>query len=283
MDHISFNLPYEEVRGTANCHVAVVKSDNVTMERHAIGMGTILRCMSGRAELLVNFDIFTLTEGEVIIFFPSETVMWLDMSEDFRADVLRYSPGILRESCLQIEHTTYSLLKKHRKLLEPNVCQNVVGSMFVLLRQLYDSTCHSCFERIVIRQLEVFFLGFYDYSLTDCDVFPSDGSKRTNDLFGKFMEMLEDNYLVSRKVEFYADSLCITAKYLTMIVVRKTGLTPKKMIDEYVILQMKLMLRSPGISAKEVASQFSFSDMSFFTRYFKSHTGITPSAFQTLV
>lgn len=283
MNAITPTTPREPLRGTANYHLAVVTAGNMTMERHAINMGTIMRCTAGRAEMQVNFNKFSLTPGDVVIFFPGETVMWPDVSCDFQADVLRYSSDILRESCLQIEHTTYSLLKKRRKCLDPNVCQNVVGSMFALLRQLYDSTCHSSFERIVIRQLEVFFLGFYDYSLTNSELLLTDGSKRTNDLFGKFMETLEGCYRQSREVGFYADALCITPKYLTMIVLRKTGLTPKKIIDEYVTLQMKLMLRTPGISAKEVATQFCFSDTAFFTRYFKSHAGCTPSAFQTMV
>jgi membrane fusion protein, multidrug efflux system len=68
----------------------------------------------------------------------------------------------------------------------------------------------------------------------------------------------------------------ISSKYLTNIVNQVTGHTPKTIIDQYVILQLKMHLKRTTQSIKEMAWEFHFADVSFFCRYFKKHTGLTP-------
>lgn len=72
------------------------------------------------------------------------------------------------------------------------------------------------------------------------------------------------------------DQMNISSKYLTNIVNQVTGHTPKTIIDQYVILQIKMHLKRTTKSIKEMAWEFHFADVSFFCRYFKKHTGLTP-------
>ncbi len=58
------------------------------------------------------------------------------------------------------------------------------------------------------------------------------------------MELLERNYKQSRDVTYYADLLHITPKYLSTIVRQVISHTPKEAIDKYVVLRLKLLLRS---------------------------------------
>lgn len=106
------------------------------------------------------------------------------------------------------------------------------------------------------------------------------GSRRTNELFNMFMEDLEQNYMKSHTVAFYAGRLNITSKYLNNIVRQMTGYTTKDIIDQYVTMQIKLQLRTADKSVKQLAWDFNFSDESFFCRYFKLHTGYTPQQFR---
>lgn len=106
------------------------------------------------------------------------------------------------------------------------------------------------------------------------------GSRRTNELFNMFMEDLEQYYMKSHDVAFYAGKLNITPKYLNTIVRNMTGHTTKNIIDQYVTLQIKLQLRNSEKSVKQLSWDFNFSDESFFCRYFKLHTGLTPQQFR---
>ena len=63
---------------------------------------------------------------------------------------------------------------------------------------------------------------------------------------------------------------------LSNIVRQVTGHTPKIIIDQYVVLQLKMQLKRSAQSIKEMAWEYHFADASFFCRYFKKHTGMTP-------
>lgn len=88
--------------------------------------------------------------------------------------------------------------------------------------------------------------------------------------------LVERDYRLSRDVSYYARELSITPKYLTMIVRQITNETPKKIIDHYTILQLRLQLSAGQQSMKQIASEYHFSDTSFFCRYFRRHTGQSP-------
>ena len=90
------------------------------------------------------------------------------------------------------------------------------------------------------------------------------------------MMLLEKDYKISRDVNYFAEKMNISSKYLTNIVNQVTGHTPKTIIDQYVILQIKMHLKRTTQSIKEMAWEFHFADVSFFCRYFKKHTGLTP-------
>ncbi len=101
-------------------------------------------------------------------------------------------------------------------------------------------------------------------------------SYRVRELFNRFMMLMERDYKQSRDVNYYANLMNITSKYLTNIVRQVTGHTPKTIIDQYVILQLKMQLKRSGQSIKEMAWEYHFTDVSFFCRYIKKHTGLTP-------
>ena len=101
-------------------------------------------------------------------------------------------------------------------------------------------------------------------------------SFRVRELFNRFMMLMERDYKVSRDVYYYTGQMNITSKYLTNIVRQVTGHTPKIIIDQYVILHIKMQLQHSSLSIKEIAWDYHFTDISFFCRYFKKHTGKTP-------
>lgn len=112
---------------------------------------------------------------------------------------------------------------------------------------------------------------------------PERDSRRVNELFGEFMHELETSYKNQRQVYYYATALHITPKYLNNIVRVKTSHSPKEIIDHYTVLQIKKLLRNSQLSLKQISWDLHFSDFSFFSRYFKAHTGITPRHYRSQV
>lgn len=243
--------------------------------------GAILICRGGRATLNVNYKDWQLHEGAVITLFPNDVVM-LTTNErggetPFRAEMLKYNPALLREASLQLEHTVYSQLREDRCRQDTPVVTEIIDYMFSLLKVYFRQTECTCISQLVLCQLKAFFIGFHEYLQRNPETCPDEvKSYRVRQLFNRFMWLMERNCKISRDVNFYAERMDITSKYLTRIVRQVTGHTPKTIIDQYVILQLKMQLKRGGQSVKEIAWEYHFTDMSFFCRYFKKHTGITP-------
>ena len=153
--------------------------------------------------------------------------------------------------------------------------------MFALLRLYFEQEGCICLDQLVLLQLKAFFLGFYDYLYRNPIERKADnGSPRTKELFNRFMRELENRYRQSRDVSFYAELLNISPKYLNIVTQRITSHTIKTIIDQYVVLQIKQSLSTEEKSIKQLAWEYHFSDLSFFCRYFKQHTGMTPQQFR---
>ena len=267
--------------------------------------GAILICRKGKAMLNVNYKDWELYEGAVITLFPNDVVeLKVDgdckspqtengdcrspetengdckspqTANSFQAEILKYNPSLLREASLQLEQTVYSSLREDRCRQDTPVVTNIINGMFGLLKVYFDQSECTCISQLVLCQLKAFFIGFHEYLQRNPQYRPDEvKSYRVRELFNRFMMLLERDYKISRDVNYYAEKMNISSKYLTNIVSQVTGHTPKTIIDQYVILQLKMHLKRSTQSIKEMAWEFHFADVSFFCRYFKKHTGLTP-------
>lgn len=255
--------------------------EKLKTEQNVIDYGAIIICRHGKATMRIDFKEWLLHEGAVITLFPNDVVALTDVSSDFEVEMLQYNQELLREASLQLEQTVYSTLRNDRCRKDNPVLTSIIDGMFNLLRIYFVQKECSCLDQLVLFQLKAFFLGFYDYINRNKNEQPNDtGSRRTNELFNLFMETLEHGYRESHDVAYYANKMSITPKYLNTIVQNIAHTTPKKLIDQYVILQLKLHLRTCDMNIKQIAWEYKFSDESFFCRYFKQHTGITPQQFR---
>lgn len=267
--------------------------------------GAILICRKGKARLNVNYKDWELYEGAVITLFPNDVVeLKVDgdckspqtengdcrspetengdckspqTANSFQVEILKYNPSLLREASLQLERTVYSSLREDRCRQDTPVVTNIINGMFGLLKVYFDQSECTCISQLVLCQLKAFFIGFHEYLQRNPQYRPDEvKSYRVRELFNRFMMLLERDYKISRDVNYYAEQMNISSKYLTNIVNQVTGHTPKTIIDQYVILQLKMHLKRTTQSIKEMAWEFHFADVSFFCRYFKKHTGLTP-------
>lgn len=99
----------------------------------------------------------------------------------------------------------------------------------------------------------------------------------------EFMMLLEVNYLTQRTAEFYAEKLGISAKRLNQILKEKLNKTGVQLIHDRVILEAKRQIIHSENTMKEIAFKLGFQDRSYFSRFFKQHTGQTPQEFQSKV
>lgn len=100
------------------------------------------------------------------------------------------------------------------------------------------------------------------------------------EVFNKFRNMLEVEYVNSRNSRHYASKLLISYKFLNDIVKKLTGQTVKGFIDDFVTTEIKRYLTSSTLSIKEISYATGFEDPPNMVKFFKKHTHTTPLKFR---
>ncbi len=104
---------------------------------------------------------------------------------------------------------------------------------------------------------------------------------RMDEIVKKFAILLETYHNQSRDVSFYADKLCITTNYLYKITKKMLNVSPKTFIDNRVIVQAKYLLDTKkDKNVQEIAIELGFQSQSFFGKFFKQQTGMSPSDYR---
>lgn len=100
------------------------------------------------------------------------------------------------------------------------------------------------------------------------------------DLLLKYRMLVEKQYTATRLVQKYAGQLGVSANYLNVLVRKYLGKSALNLINERVILEIKRRLLRTKKGVSEIAYELGFDELSYFSRFFKRHTGMTPIAFR---
>jgi AraC-like DNA-binding protein len=136
-------------------------------------------------------------------------------------------------------------------------------------------------NQIAKNHLQSFMLDIYDKCYRYFDRQEIEGGSRQDEIFKNFIALVHENCISQREVTFYASKLCISTKYLTGICKSVTGEAAKKIIDDFAILEIKVLLQSTGLTIQEIADRLGFPDQSYLGRYFKRHEGMSPKEYQS--
>lgn len=100
--------------------------------------------------------------------------------------------------------------------------------------------------------------------------------KRSDGIMREFADLLTANIHKETSVEFYAEKLCISKQYLSLIVKEKTKVSIGNIIAAVRAEAASRLLRDPELTIQQIAEELSFSDQSSFGKFFKRHSGMSP-------
>lgn len=108
----------------------------------------------------------------------------------------------------------------------------------------------------------------------------SDLQGRSSELYHEFLTAVDEHHRVASDVHFYADLLNVSSRYLAQVTRRISGKAPKNIIDEYLIREIELQLKTTDSTIQEIAYRFGFSSQAHFTKFFKKNKGVSPTQFR---
>lgn len=105
---------------------------------------------------------------------------------------------------------------------------------------------------------------------------PHTVTPREDELTTSFFTLVQEHFKEEHNVQFYADKLFISRKYLTKVINKTTFKTPRDVVHQVLAVEARLLLRNPNLNVNDVAAQLKFSDQASFSKFFKKHTGKAP-------
>jgi len=105
-------------------------------------------------------------------------------------------------------------------------------------------------------------------------------SDREDEITSDFFVLVRKHFKEQHNVQFYADQLCISRKYLTSIINKTLYKSPKEIIDQVLILEARLLLKNSNSNVTEIAFQLRFPDQATFSKFFKRHTRKSPQGYR---
>ena len=244
-----------------------------------IGVGT-----EGETSVSFNLHEFRLKKDSMFIFTP-KNILQVNSQQYFKADVIAISPDFMRRINIDIKNMMPLFLKfveNPTLALTPEESRSMRGMIAQIERETRGPETHFSFDIVSgLIAATIYKVGdiMYHY-LAEHPEGQNNSHNRAEEYFKQFTHLLGEHFREERSVGFYARQLCITPKYLTTLIKRISGQSVSEWIDNYVILEAKILLKYSTMSIQEIAYYLNFPNQSFFGSYFKRNTGMSPSQYK---
>ena len=228
-----------------------------------------------------DFDEMTVTSfapGQVVKVEPNPDVPFAKFT------ALVFHPDILNRTALgrhinRYEFFGYSSTEAlHLSAQEVEVFRGVLTMIEQELHRAIDK--HT--RELIVSNIELllnYCLRFYDRQFITRE-------EINHSVVKKFIELLDD-YISTKAlhdglptVAYFADKCCLSNGYFGNLVRVETGRTAKDIISDHLLAHAKQLLNDETLTVTMISNRLGFEYPQHFVRFFKSHTGKTPSAYR---
>lgn len=237
-------------------------------------------CTKGKIRYRMDTQELVVHAGELLVVSERHVIDEYKPSKDMEGLCIMMSVDFFHEIIKSV-HDISSLFVFARMQpvmkLEDNEIMTFKEYFQAIKQKISDN--HNHFRKDLIRTLMLAM--FYDVGNVIYRVKNFDESLlRSEKVFTKFLKMVEENCKRERRVSWYAQQLCITPKYLSTAVKRISGRTAVEWIENYVTMELRVLLKNSAKSIKEITEEMNFPNQSFLGKYFKEHVGMSPSEYR---
>ena len=249
---------------------------------HRFELGCFLLVASGCANISVNLSSYELTDSCVVTVLPRSIIQLNRWSDDFRCELVAFSSDFVKDLTL-----IRSVITQKNNISNMPVL-NLSRDESLLTKEYYELLLN-IYRRSISKELKIGAVGnmlmsffycvcsMYDSRcISESDMLPV----RREDLTRKFLALALKHCDKDREVKFYADKLCVTPQYLNAVIKDTRGETASAIIKRVTILTIEAKLKSSTASIQEIANSLNFPNASFFSKFFKRETGMTPKQYR---
>lgn len=244
--------------------------------------GAFLFCRSGSAEVTVNQYQGMIRRNTIFIMLPGSVLMLTNRTDDFKVTFCAFSRDLFAEAGYRLDPDFFRMLRECPFSNPPARIVEGTAIWFQMAAYTYRDRENIFRNTIIKNRLQNVLLEIYDklQRFAARQHRTPETTTRQTELFQRFVALVHENASSEREVAHYADKLCISTRYLSTIVRSIARTSAKEFIDRAVMLEIKVLLQSTDLSVQEIAYRLHFPDQSYLGRYFKKHSGESPTEYR---
>ena len=246
---------------------------------YRIKEGRIAFVKQGVARISVNLIEYTLQPYTLSIISPNSIIELIEYGPDLDMQMIAITEDFVLLQKRE-ELFNYFLPGNQNTFIRLTDKERIQTEYFfdTLWKILQEPT----FRQEVIQHLLVALLYNIDYILKDNQHTHNPCLSRQEELFQRFISLVNTYSKTERNVGFYAGKLCLTPRYLNTVIRQTSRQTVMDWINQAVILEAKVLLKHSNLMIYQIADELNYPNPSFFCKFFKRMAGITPQEYQKL-
>lgn len=248
-----------------------------------------LFCIKGDIVMDINLNSFHVEEGSFMFVVPGYIVRFTEVDPSKLRNTHFIVVAISKVFMYSIRFDFKKMFNESMRILETPTLKldgdeiRIASSYLALAADVLNSALSNKKE-IVGGLLSSFCYvigSAWTRKIADASKISGTGpSLRTKMIFEQFLKLVTEYHTSERNMAFYAKRLCLTPKYLSKLIKQASGRSAPDWIDSFVILEAKNMLKYSDCTIKEIVYKLHFPNQSVFYKFFKAHTGMTPSEYR---
>lgn len=246
-----------------------------------VDVDTIIFCRKGTANIEIDLIPYEIVANTQLIIIAGSIVHNISNSDDFKISYITFKHEVYDEATAQLEPSFTFFLKEYPCVQLGEKRINKMNYLLEAMEDFYNEKTNCFRVKIFKNNIQSFLLDVYDKTRTLFKIDKSEEVGRREELFIKFIHLIHKYCPQQREVGFYAGKLYITSRYLSSITQNVADKSAKYIIDKHAIQRIKIMLKYSNMSIQDISYELNFPDQSFFSRYFKKHTGMSPLEYRT--
>ncbi len=238
---------------------------------------------AGGAKFKIDMEEYEVIKGgNIISCLPGQIVALESFTPDFDADVMILSSEFMESLLVYLKGTIPFRFGFNRQIVMSVDEQGMqMQKIFVKAVRHVLSNVENPYRLQVVQHV---MMAIFYASDKPLEMSGKNDAMRTNaDVLSKqFLEIVKGNFRRERQLKFYADTLCITPRYLSRVVKECTGSSAADWIERYVVLEARALLKSTTMTIQQISDELNFPSQTFFGKYFKRRVGMSPKEYRRI-
>lgn len=243
---------------------------------------TVLICLEGEIHCSINLNEFIITKNQILINFAGDIIQ-ISKVENFSGYAIIISDEYRRQLQLDFRFRaeSYLTLRDLGPITVPYEELTCLKPYYTLMKKNMEDGNYEVIKGLTLA-LSHTIISLMKRYRSGPSVDMEQNETRAQQIFDKFMRLLKTYHDKERSLQFYAGKMCLTTKYISGIIKSYSGKAPLAWINEYVVLEAKMMLRYTDMTVQEIAYALNFPTQSGFGKYFRQLMGLSPKQYRSM-